>query len=254
MKKKTKNPQKKQAQKSFQLEIPPRKYPFVNPIIVTKNKEIIDGQHRYSVCILNNFDIEFIQLDYSKEELYNQECIDEIVKIKKEQSKKLDAFFKENNIDYKTQMLYASSDDKIKYLYAYKDKIEDDGEFWSSLNENYTMSSNNYNYKKELRELFTSTRPNKESLMNEAEREKIKNFPNEIKIYRGMSIIEEESKDYGISWSLNKNIAEKFAETYLHNYTTRNIPHIVKEIVIQKSEIVAYFEERNEEEIIYLGK
>ena len=233
-------------------QIKPGDYPFLNPIIVTKDDGIIDGQHRYQVCEMYGCKVEFIKLDYSKEELRSKECIEKIVEIKDKQRKKLDDYFKKYNIGYKKQIDTCSSDDKIKYLYSYKDKLKDDAEYWKYLSESYIMSSNNYKYKKELVELFTSLRPQKEYLMNDEEKKIIDSLPQKINIYRGMSTVEADSSDFGISWTLNKAIADKFADSYLHNYDTRSIPHVVKGISISKSEIIAYFNGREEEEIIYI--
>ena len=58
-----------------------KSYPFINPIIVSKDKGVIDGQYRFNVCKQMKAPIEYIQIDYTKDELHSSEAIKEIRKI-----------------------------------------------------------------------------------------------------------------------------------------------------------------------------
>jgi hypothetical protein len=63
---------------------------------------------------------------------------------------------------------------------------------------------------------------------------------------------EKDSGEYGISWSLKKEVAETFAFTYAHNYDSVGEPKTVLELKINKSDVIAYLTDRQENEILYL--
>ena len=228
-----------------------KKYPFINPIIVTNEYAIIDGQNRHQVCEINNYEIEIVQLNFSNSQINSKECIEKIKTLKKEQSEKLDKFFRKNNISFQDRLIQCSSDDKIRMFLIYMDQFKTDKEFWEKLGEIYIQSSNNYHYRDEIIKLFKSPKKDKEYLMSKIDRITLEKLPNKIKIYRGMSKEEDLSGSYGISWTLKYEVAEMFATTYLHNYDTKELKHIVKELTVNKNQIVAYFSSRQEEEIIY---
>lgn len=151
------------------------------------------------------------------------------------------------DIDYILSFCPAS--DKIKTFSKYADKLSDK-EYWSYLNECYTMQDYSIAPYALTVNLFKSNRKEKDFLMSDSEREVIKSLPNEVTIYRGMSKDEYKSKKYRFSWTLNKSIAEMFAKRNRLLYKTE---FIVCELIIPKDKIIAYFEDREESEIIYLG-
>ena len=71
-------------------------------------------------------------------------------------------------------------------------------------------------------------------------------------IYRGMTTEELESGDFSVSWTLSKECAEFFAFKYGRNFSTENKPKVVHQLEVKKVEILAYFNERNEQEVIYI--
>lgn len=127
-------------------------------------------------------------------------------------------------------------------------------QYWYGLGLAYTSSDNLYSNKEKVRECFSSILPGRKFLMDESERTFLKKLPKFLKIYRAMTIEENKSGQYGISWTLKRKVAKFFKETYWRNIDTNHLPKIIKELVIPKSLIIAYFNEREEEEVIYLGK
>ena len=85
--------------------------------------------------------------------------------------------------------------------------------------------------------------------MSEEERQFLAQLPESITIYRGGSLAEHKSKKYGISWSLGKKIAEQFADVKV---IIDKKEMMVIEKQINKADVIAYFNERQEEEIIYI--
>lgn len=67
-----------------------------------------------------------------------------------------------------------------------------------------------------------------------------------------MTVEELESGNFGVSWSLKESVAKFFAEKYMRNFDTENLPKTVNQLTIKKEDVTAYFGERKEFEIIYL--
>lgn len=125
--------------------------------------------------------------------------------------------------------------------------------YWELLSMAYTSSDNLFPFRRKVRKCFAAKHPYREYLMNEVERSFVAALPDVVTIYRGMTDKESKSGKFGLSWSLDKSIAEFFRDTYLRNFSTHNEPKTLMELQIKKSEIVAYFQKREESEIIYLG-
>lgn len=81
--------------------------------------------------------------------------------------------------------------------------------------------------------------------MKGADRELYLSLPDKVTIYRGAHIDEYNNGDFGMSWTLNQKIAERFA---------LDMPPVedkkVFKVIVDKSSIVAYTNEREEEECI----
>ena len=229
-----------------------KNYPFVNPIIVNSENVIIDGQHRNEVCKQFGVEPNFIKINFTSEELKSEAAQKEIQSIKSVQKKKLENIFKENKTDFRDQISLCSSDDKFYYFLMYKEKFTSDKLFWKTLGDVYVLSSNNYKYRNEINKFFKSERKYREFVMTEEENKIFHKLNDKVKIYRGMSEVESSSECYGISWTLKFEIANMFATTYIHNYDTASQNHIVKELLVDKKNIIAYFNRRSEDEIIYM--
>jgi len=130
------------------------------------------------------------------------------------------------------------------------EKVED---FAELLGENYSTCDNLYNDRWLVRIAFTYASLCKEKLMTTEELEILKNLPDKVKIYRGMTVEESTKEHQGVSWTLDKKVAEFFAYQYIRNPSTTDKPKTVVEKVIDKSEIIAVFWGRGEQEIIYMG-
>lgn len=127
--------------------------------------------------------------------------------------------------------------------------------YWHGLSGAYQFSDDLFPYKKEVKLAFRSKKPKRKCLMTPKEQGFLRNLPQRIVIYRGMTEQEYESGDLGVSWTLNRSVAEKFATKYPRNHATAHLKKMVHKITIDKKEVIAFFnEERSEEEIIYLHK
>lgn len=80
----------------------------------------------------------------------------------------------------------------------------------------------------------------KEYLMDEENLKAYSNLPENITAYRG---IHEDGNENGLSWTLDYEIAERFSHRF-------NTDGIILERTFQKQQILAYFGDRDEEEIV----
>jgi hypothetical protein len=124
--------------------------------------------------------------------------------------------------------------------------------YWYALRSSYEMSDNLYSFSKMIKKCFLKSEPQRESLMLPEEIEYFNNLPYQITIYRGMTEDDLNQKAFGCSWTVKKEVAEYFAYTYMRNIDTRNINKVVHELTINKNEVVAFFNAREEFEIIYI--
>ncbi|MEF9924677.1 MAG: hypothetical protein RR854_08915 [Muribaculaceae bacterium] len=84
--------------------------------------------------------------------------------------------------------------------------------------------------------------------MTVEEREHFNSLPQKLTVYRGMSLKEYESGYYGISWTLSRDVADKFSKSI----RSGNNNGVVVEAVADKDNCIAFFNERKEEEIIVI--
>ena len=126
--------------------------------------------------------------------------------------------------------------------------------YWYALREAYASSDNLYDYRFDVKLAFQSQENQKEFLMTKRERIFLQHLPDQITIYRGMTVNELIEKTVGFSWTLKKEIAEFFAYEYTRNFRTNNLEKTVHEMTINKSEVMGFFNGREEFEIVYFHK
>lgn len=124
--------------------------------------------------------------------------------------------------------------------------------YWYALKNAFQMSDNLYDYRFDVLDAFYCEEPNRDYLMNKSERQFLKKFNQKITIYRGMTQVEKESGNFGISWTLNKEMASFFANNYRRNFSTDKMSKTVHELTVDKCDVFAYLNEREEAEIIYI--
>ena len=81
---------------------------------------------------------------------------------------------------------------------------------------------------------------NKKYLMGQENYEAYENLPDTFVVYRGL---QENAQEDGLSWTLSKDVAEWFASRFENNGE-------IIEKTVHKAEVIAYFNDREEEEII----
>jgi hypothetical protein len=124
--------------------------------------------------------------------------------------------------------------------------------YWYALNSAYTSTDNLFLVSDLVKASFLKDEPEREALMTSTEREYLENLPEQITIYRGMTEKEFSQNNFGVSWSLKKEVAEFFAYRYIRNHSTAKEKKTVHKLTINKSEVIAFINGRNEFEIIYI--
>lgn len=167
---------------------------------------------------------------------------------------KLDRWFIDkvikNEIDDWTNVATLLGRNTLADLFFKIHKHLDDKSYWILLGNCYTNSYIGFDDTFILKLLFTSKRQHREFMMNEEERKQFELLPEELKIYRGCSKAEIESKKYRFSWTLNKDVADFFANEY---YRNEGVDCGILELVVKKECLLAYFNGRQEEEVIYIS-
>jgi hypothetical protein len=163
-----------------------------------------------------------------------------------------------DNLDYKTEkqcidrsLKTVKSDLALRLFCGMAPLLSDQG-YWYGLREAYTVCDVPDIYAiEEKRILFTSWRQHRECLMSAAEQRYLQSLPDQITIYRGMTLLEKETGNFGLSWTLSKKVAEFYAYDYMGYAKYNDHKRTVHSLVVDAEKLIAYFSGRREREIIY---
>ena len=89
-------------------------------------------------------------------------------------------------------------------------------EYWYAFITSYCGSDDLYPHIETIKEIvFDKFHPAyRKHMMNRKELDLFNSLPELVTLYRGMTFEERESEEFGISWSLDKKVAEFFANVY----------------------------------------
>jgi hypothetical protein len=163
---------------------------------------------------------------------------------------KLMLMLENGRLTYDSELMSVQPAEQIKLFVKYSKKFSDK-EYWTNLREAYISQFYQHIDQALYYKLFSAKRSGKEYLMNDSERAYLEKLPSQITIYRGGSSREEVSGKFGISWTLSRKVAEKFV--FLKSKQTGE-DMIVFTKEIDKKLVIAYIEERKEQEVLYIHK
>jgi hypothetical protein len=115
-----------------------------------------------------------------------------------------------------------------------------DDEYWELLSEIWLASDNVWQNMDDWKVLLTSRRSHREAMMDVGEQAFLSNLKYTVTIYRGCK---KDLNESGLSWTLDRSVAETHADHFGEG-------GIVLQRKINKPEIVAYLNSREESEII----
>lgn len=142
--------------------------------------------------------------------------------------------------------LNAGSGDSISTFLKFSTKL-DDKTYWEQLRVAYQKQDYTKIPHKLLASLFLTNRSGRENINTPEENEFLNTLPNPVTIYRGCYPEEIKTMKYGISWTLNPKVAEFFANRIIK----KKKGEVVK-LDVPKQNILGYFSDRGEEEIIFI--
>lgn len=122
-----------------------------------------------------------------------------------------------------------------------------DAEYWDLLGDVWIDSENIYENYADWSEALGSERANSHLMMSKEERAALEELPDRIRIWRGGI---EDLNELGLSWTTDKSRAVWFADRFA-NVGVRG-EAVVTEAYVHKSNVVAYFTRRGENEIVIL--
>jgi hypothetical protein len=121
-----------------------------------------------------------------------------------------------------------------------------DQEYWKNVGSVWTDSENIWQSYDTWRTLWEKPRAGKRFAMDTDERKKLALMPSDITVYRGVNGkgISKRRKNTGMSWTLDRDKAEWFSMRWGQE------PHQILTGTVEKKDIHAFFEGRNEAEIV----
>lgn len=125
-------------------------------------------------------------------------------------------------------------------------------QFSFGFREAYCSSDDLFPHKRLIRQILFSKRINREFLMERNERKVLNELPGQLRVFRGMAMNEFVSKDYGVSWTLDYEVAKYFASKYSRNFSTNGNRRVIVAKTINKENVIAYMDGRSEKEILFI--
>lgn len=119
-------------------------------------------------------------------------------------------------------------------------------EYWSILSNVWYDSENIWQNKKVWKSLFLNEKRYKKFFMTEREQRFFDKLPTHFKVYRGCH---EGKNEHGFSYSLDKEQAIWFSKRFLQGHEN---PKLIERF-IDKKDVFAYIDRRNEQEIIIIN-
>ena len=118
-------------------------------------------------------------------------------------------------------------------------------DYWKNLACIWSDTENMWQFKKDWRNFLMAKIPDRHLMMSQFEQDKLDSLPEKVIIYRGYAVRGDKE---GFSYSLSRETAKWFSG----RLTQENERTKIIELIVHKSEIIAYLNGRNEEEIIYI--
>lgn len=152
-----------------------------------------------------------------------------------------------NNIDQQNYNKLWLGPEYFPLIVKHFAKKMSDREYWQFISQNYVMYNPKVHFLPESAfNVFKSKRPERHYLMSKRAKTYLNSLPEILTIYRGMSVLEYDAQLFRYSWTLSKKVATFFAGKY---HSTQDC--VVVSMQVEKNKVIAYFESRNEKEVIY---
>ncbi len=144
----------------------------------------------------------------------------------------------QNDSKFIDAMLELEDHEMAQYFFQKHRYLQDDSTYWNTLGSLWKFGGTVLQQDLWLR-LLRSDRKNSHKIMKGSERKAWRRLKGNLTIYRAYNTVEE--LDTSISWTLDRKVAEKFTLDGRRGIAT---------LVIDASEVFAYFNRRNESEVL----
>ena len=121
----------------------------------------------------------------------------------------------------------------------------DDATYWKTLARVWERQVNVREKKARTLRFFTAPRGERQALMTKGERHTLDCLPETFPVYRGFTL----NRLRGVSWTLSKKTARKFAKSHGQYDEDRGLPRMA-EAKAHKKDVLAYFHGRGQDEIV----
>lgn len=160
--------------------------------------------------------------------------------------------YKYNTVEEVRNIIFGINVDSYNRIYVFALLVFDINPeiYWTCLRMAYQHSDNLFHYRPIPKFLFKYPIGDPKTMMDEKESLQFDKLPDRLTIFRGMSLEENKSKDYGLSWALNQETANYFANKYLRNFNKTGDGIVVSKEV-SKSDCLGLLYGREEQEIIF---
>lgn len=143
------------------------------------------------------------------------------------------------------QLRSCSSTERIRVLIGLLQEVTQ-SDWWQLFYEFICICDTCYEYSDLIKHILKNARPSQLKLIRPPQvREVIRKLPATVEVYRGGYDI---NKD-GFSWTLNKEVARKFAGKF-NRYQISNLQAKIFTGRVKRDKIATYLDDREEEEII----
>ena len=144
----------------------------------------------------------------------------------------------ENDERFVMALLKVPEDMQIDFFRKNSYRIRNDSNYWNILGSLWKFGGSVIQ-QDSWKELLLAPRKNSHKIMKNRERSTWRRLPAKVRAYRAVN--HDGEHETAISWTLSKKVAEKFSGDGKRKVVCREF---------RKSEIFAYFDRRNEEEIL----
>jgi hypothetical protein len=136
---------------------------------------------------------------------------------------------------------------RFNALQAVQDKFINGEDYWRVVGNVWTDSENIYQHFAAWKRLWGSDLAGRQAMMDEDELEELAAMPEILTVYRGFEL---KSAQRGLSWTTNRDKAVWFAKR-LREPRQKSL---VAQATVQKKDVLAYFNGRNENEVVVLPR
>jgi hypothetical protein len=160
------------------------------------------------------------------------------------------------NEDYESILVQLDKHNRLEWFIKHYENIyenRDESTYYRLLRETLVLVDHHQPYLDNYQDMINIGNDPR-LMMNEEERSMFERLPDPITVYRGVSANQDVTGEdiirlIGNSWSLEREISVWFSVNHSKRFNKHKFP-VILTYIVPKSEVISYFKDRNEEEIV----